>query len=54
MRISKMLSGANHYYQGVDILGKVGREAADRGTKKALVLGGDVYKRQCKHQIRDS
>ncbi|WP_195277022.1 iron-containing alcohol dehydrogenase [Anaerotruncus rubiinfantis] len=40
MRISKMLSGANHYYQGVDILGKVGREAADRGTKKALVLGG--------------
>ena len=40
MEIRRMLAGANHYYQGTDILDKVGEEAQEKGWKRALVLGG--------------
>ena len=40
MQISRMLAGANHYYQGVNILTKVGEEAQNAGWKKAFVVGG--------------
>lgn len=40
MEIRKMLAGANHYYQGVDILDQVGEEALHKGWRKALVIGG--------------
>lgn len=41
MEIRRMLAGANHYYQGTDILGKVGEEAAKKQWKRVLVLGGN-------------
>ena len=40
MEIRRMLAGANHYYQGTDILDKVGEEAGEKHWKRALVLGG--------------
>lgn len=40
MEIRRMLAGANHYYQGTDILDKVGEEAQEKGWTRALVLGG--------------
>lgn len=40
MEIRRMLAGANHYYQGTDILDKVGEEAAESRWDRALVLGG--------------
>lgn len=42
MDIRKMLAGANHYYQGTDILEKVGEEAAKNQWKRVLVLGGNT------------
>lgn len=41
MEIRRMLAGANHYYQGVGILDKVGEEAEKKRWKKVLVLGGE-------------
>ena len=41
MEIRRMLAGANHYYQGTDILEKVGEEAAKNQWKRVLVLGGN-------------
>ena len=42
MEIRRMLAGANHYYQGVDILEKVGEEASKNHWKRVLVLGGNT------------
>lgn len=41
MELRRMLAGANHYYQGTDILGQVGEEARKKHWKKALVAGGE-------------
>lgn len=41
MDIRRMLAGANHYYQGTDILDKVGEEAMQKRWKKPLVIGGE-------------
>lgn len=40
MEIRRMLAGANHYYQGTDILDKVGEEALQKHWQKPLVIGG--------------
>lgn len=40
MEIRRMLAGANHYYQGVDILCQIGEEAEKKHWEKALVIGG--------------
>lgn len=40
MEIRRMLAGANRYYQGTGILGKVGEEACRLHWKKVLLIGG--------------
>lgn len=40
MEIRRMLAGANRYYQGRDILHKVGEEAKHLGWQRALLIGG--------------
>lgn len=49
-----MLAGANHYYQGVDILDKVGEEAQKQGWKKPLVIGGEKALQAVWPQVKDS
>lgn len=41
MEIRRMLAGANRYYQGRDILDKVGEEAQRLNWKKVLLIGGE-------------
>lgn len=40
MEIRRMLAGANHYYQGCEILRRVGAEAKEQGWETVCVVGG--------------